>query len=154
MAIHFNSNGSLKIPSKTSFYISVGYLASNERQTKIDVELPRKSASNFEKQYQEITGVLPIPDNINYYILDHTANKWGVEMRIYFNSNKNIPSYLARLVVDSRPSSGYNSRINNNKLVWKLIRHGFRLSNKQDMKLISSKIPKAYWEDFQYGLSL
>lgn len=144
----------IKSPFKTNFFVSVGYLASNERQTKLDAELHKRAQSRFESKYQAITGVTPKSDDVNYYLLHKDADKWGVELRIYFISNSNMPLYLKGRVVDPRPGGRYDSRINDNKFIWKLIEYGFRLSDEQDTDLIASYIPEAYNEDFQNGLGL
>lgn len=138
----------------SNFFTSVGYLASNKRQTKLDAELHKRAQSRFESKYQNITGVTPKPDDINYYLLHKDADKWGVELRIYFISNDKIPLYLKGCVVDPRPGNKYNSRINDNDFIWKLIKYGFRLSDDQDTDLIASYIPEAYEEYFQKGVEL
>ncbi len=142
------------LPVKSNFFVSVGYLASNKRQTKLDAELHKKAQSSFESKYRDITGISPRPDDINYYLLHRYADKWGVELRIYFISNDNIPLYLKKRVVDPRLGGKYNSRINDNDFIWKLIESGFRLSDEQDTDLIASCIPEDYEEDFQKGLEL
>jgi hypothetical protein len=144
----------IKSPFKTNFFVSVGYLASNERQTKLDAELHKRAQSRFESKYRDITGVTPKPDDRNYYLLHSDADKWGVELRISFISNDNIPLYLKDSVVDPRPGGEYNSRINDNDFIWQLIEYGFRLSNEQDTNLIASYIPEGYEDDFQKGLEL
>jgi len=148
------TDGNIKFPAKSILFMSVGYLASNERQTKLDAELPKNSQSNFETKYREITGITLKPDNLNYFLWDRDANKWGVELRIYFISNDNLPSNLKRSVVTARPGSKYNSRVNDNNLIWDLIKYGYRLSDRQKIDLITSKIPITYKEDFQKGLEL
>jgi len=154
MAINYSSNGSIKFPVKSNFFLSVGYLASDKRQTKLDAELPENAQFRFETEYQNMTGMIPKPDNINYFILHRNADKWGIELRIYFISNEDLPSYLKNRVVKSRPGDVYKSRINENDFIWKLIRYGFRLSDVQDVQLIKSKIPKTYENDFIKGLSI
>jgi hypothetical protein len=132
------TDGNIKFPAKSIFFLSVGYLASNKRQTKLDAELPKNSQSYFETRYRDITGITPKPDNLNYYLWDRGANKWGVELRIYFISNDNLPSNLKRSVVTARPGSKYNSRINENNLIWDLIKYGFQLSDRQNIDLITA----------------
>lgn len=137
---------------KAAFFESLGYLASDKRMTKLDVELPYSSQIEFEKKYLSQTNVVPKPDNINYYVLHSDANKWGIELRIYFVSNGNLPSSLKKRRVSARPGGSYNSRINDNEFIWELIKYGFRLSNVQDVSFIESKVLETYKGDFKKGL--
>ncbi len=135
------------------FFECLGYLASPQRETKLDAEVPEKARERFEKRYYNLTGVRPIPDNHNYYILHPDADKWGVELRIYFIANDNVPRPLNRMKVTPRPGTKYNDRINDNKFIWKLIEYGFRLGDSQDLNLIRSKVPPQYMTDFNKGLN-
>lgn len=119
--------------------------------TKLDVELPYNSQIEFERKYLSLTEIVPKPDNVNYYVLHGDANKWGIELRIYFVSNENLPSSLKKRRVNARPGGPYNSRINDNEFVWELIKYGLRLSNVQNAGFIESKVPKTYKGDFQKG---
>jgi hypothetical protein len=142
--------------NEATFFKCLGYLASPSRQTKLDVELRPEQRSKFESRYENITGIIPIPDNINYYLLQQNADKWGVELRIYFVRNENIPDELDTMVVSPRPDQGYNARINNNNnnFIWQLIEYGFRLGNSQDINLIKQKVPLYYRTDFVDGFNL
>jgi len=150
----FTSNGNIKFPVKSDFFESLGYLASENRFTKLDVELPQNNQTKFETKYNRLTGINPKPDDVNYYVLHPNADKWGIELRIYFISNGNLPSHINHLVVKPRPDEIYNCRINNNKLIWELIQYGFRLSDVQNNDLIKSKVPITYIDDFKKGLLL
>ena len=91
----------------------------------------------------------------NYYILHEGADKWGVELRIYFDSNEaSIPQIIRNMVRSSRPGEPRNSRINDNKLIWKFIEHGFLLNDSQDVARIRSRIPTQFLVDFERGFSL
>ncbi len=136
------------------FYISLGYLASSKRATKIDIETHPKRSSNLEREYYNITREKLSTSVHNYLIWDWDKNKWGSELRIYFIQNNNIPSNLDTLVRSAPLSSSYNARINNNELVWKLIKYGFRPKNYQDTDYIKSKIPSPKLSEFNKGLNL
>ena len=135
------------------FFECLGYLAAPHRETKLDAEVPESSRARFEEKYYKLTGIHPIPDNHNYYILHPGADKWGIELRIYFIANNNIPSALNRMRVTPRPGTKYNSRINDNKFIWKLVEYGFRLDDLQNLNLIKRKVPSQYMTDFNRGLN-
>ena len=150
--MEFTKNGNIRFPVKAAFFESLGYLASDNRLTKLDVELPQSSQTTFETDYNSLTGINPKPDNVNYYVLHSGADKWGIELRIYFISTGNLPSPLRQRVVKSRPGGIHNSRINDNKFIWDLIKCGFRLSDRQDINRIESNVPVTYKDDFKKGL--
>ena len=143
--------------STQEFFECLGYLAAPQRHTRIDVELPERSREGFENRYEQITGERPIQDGRFYYVWSDDANKWGVEMRLYFIENQNIPPCL----INMRRSSTYyrdeykqyNARINNNEFIWQLIEYGFGLGDSQDLNLIRSRVPSQYISDFNRGLS-
>ena len=135
----------------------MGYLARLKRVCKLDAELHSKSQRGFENRYSLITGAVPSASvyNINYYILHRGADKWGVELRIYFNASaSNIPCSIQNMIRASRPGQARNSRINNNRLIWCLIKHGFRLGDRQTVSLIRQFVPPQYSPDFQRGYNI
>ena len=135
-------------------YKTLGYLTNPERICKLDAEMLEIKREGFVTRYQELTGVIPTPDNQNFFILHSDADKWSVELRIYFVRGDNIPEQLAIKVVKPRSVSPYNSRINNNKLIWELIEHGFRLGNEQDENEIRKRVPVEYIDIFNEGYAL
>lgn len=139
----------------SDFFLILGYLASIERRTKLDIETHPDKRQILERRYNRLTGTTLVPDDINYYVWSPSVNKWGSELRIYFRKNENIPTSLSKMVVRPRFSSGYhNARINNNYFVWELIEYGFRAKDTQDIGLIRSKIPKKRIAEFNAGLNL
>ena len=143
--------------TQNEFFDCLGYLASPQRRTRIDIELPERKRQDFEQKYKQLTGNIPHPDNKSYYVWPDTANKWGIEMRLYFIENNNIPDPLRALRVSStyykEEYLQYNARINNNDFIWGLIKYGFRLGYPQDLNSIRSKVPSKYITDFNRGLN-
>jgi hypothetical protein len=140
--------------SQADFFVVLGYLASNERQTKLDIETHPNQQVRIEYRYHTLTGISLVP-SANYYVWSADANKWGSELRIYFHMNDNIPQQLNRLVVSSRFQNSYhNARINDNDFVWKLIEYGFRVEDNQDVSRIATRIPNHRQADFRRGLVL
>lgn len=136
------------------FYESLGYLSTPIRQTKLDAELPIKEKTKYESKYHKLTGLIPKPDNKNYYILHDEVDKWGIELRIYFISSGIIPQALNKMAVQPRPATKYTHRINNNEFIWKLIQAGFLLGDLQDEKRIKNLIPNKYLNSYNKGFGI
>lgn len=141
--------------TQNEFFEIVGYLTSPVRNTKLDVETHPRTRQKFENNYFQRTGEVPIEDNVNYYIWDETTDKWGSEMRLYFNGNlSTMPTLLREIRVSSRPGSGYDHRVNNNEFVWRLIDHGFLLGNGQNTTRIRARVPEEHQSDFESGFNI
>ncbi len=137
------------------FFEILGYLASPLRNTKLDIETHPRRRLTLEPQYELLTGDQLQEDNVNYYVWDEDANKWGAELRIYYNGNLTImPTILSDLRRTARPGDGYENRINSKDLVWKLITYGFRVGNGQDESLVRSYVPEGYMEVFENGFNI
>ncbi|MDD5546527.1 MAG: hypothetical protein PHO67_05175 [Candidatus Omnitrophica bacterium] len=135
------------------FYEVLGYLASPKRNCKLDAEMHPKSQARFEQKYKRESGIAPTPDNRNYYILHVGADKWGVELRIYFDGKRsNVPKLIIGMIRSSSPREPREFRINDNTLLWKLIKHGFVLADGQVVARIRSRIPLKYRMQFEKGL--
>lgn len=136
------------------FFIILGYLSSPIRITKLDIETALNTQSSVQSKYQKLAGSQLIIGN-NFYHWPVGTNKWGSELRIYFNSNRNIPASLAAMVVKPRFSQGkYNARINNNDFVWDLIEFGFTATDTQNSNRISSMVPIQKMNDYKAGFNL
>ena len=141
--------------SHPNFFLVVGYLASPSRMTKLDIETHPNNQARVERQYMNLAQIQLIEDNANYYVWETSTNKWGAELRIYFNKNSNIPVDLEHMAVSPRfEDNRYNARINNNDFVWLLIKYGFQASDSQDEVRIRSKIPSANISQFDQGYEL
>jgi hypothetical protein len=141
--------------SHTDFFLILGYLASIERRTKLDIETHPERRQRLEQKYYRLTGATLFPDNVNYYVWLPDVNKWGSELRIYFCKNDSIPQALNAMVVRPRFSANYhNARVNSNEFVWKLIAYGFRARDTQDINLIRSNIPQNRMAEFNAGTNL
>ena len=143
----------------SEFFEVLGYLAAPGRRCKLDVEVPITNAQSFKDKYAGLSGTEPMVDDHNFFLWPEGANKWGVELRIYFVANKvNIPSAILGMVVSPRfrPQSGtaHNCRINNNKFIWTLIEYGFILGDSQNAQRIRDRVPSEYISYFERGFSL
>ncbi|WP_034920893.1 hypothetical protein [Gillisia sp. CAL575] len=107
------------------------YFTQPNVQTYIEAEVANSSLNRFERDYAEYTGNQPLPIDTNskpYFVLGPEANKWGIELRIYFTED-NIPEFLDTLSTsNTRPGYEiYDRRINNNELINYLFSRGFTL---------------------------
>jgi hypothetical protein len=110
------------------------YLADPNRNLLIEAEMSNSRRDSFVNQYEILTGNYPLPQNENevpFLVLDPGSNKWGLELRGYFNSDDNIPDSLQNLcIANNRPGyEQFNTRLNNNEVILYLFENGFILGN-------------------------
>ena len=140
--------------SHNDFFIVLGYLSSPIRNTKLDIETALSTQASVQSKYLILSGN-QLNLGKNFYQWPSGTNKWGSELRIYFNSNSNIPLSLKSMVVRPRYNPGnYNARVNNNGFVWDLIEYGFTASDSQSVMRISSRVPQSRLNEFNAGLKL
>lgn len=94
----------------------------------LEVEVNPSGASRFEDEYREITGDPPTPGS-GY---QQQKNKWGREVRVYFNSEENLKDEFTSIDVcvdhGQRPyRDQWRYRTNNSDFFWELVRRGYRL---------------------------
>lgn len=97
----------------------------------LEAEVAPKAQSRFEKRYMATTQAVVVPGKPRYY--QNQPNKWGTELRVYFNDPGMAISLEANGVHVEYHRRGYKSgkyhyRTNDNKLWWKLVKDfGLRL---------------------------
>ena len=145
------------------FYVCAGYLAKTLCITAIEVEMPIRRQPNFVSDYGVWTRNYPLPTNSNtapYYVWQTSNNddKWGLEIRCYFNSNDQMPQQLFNVLeprlFQNRPGYLHERRISTNDFIIKLLQNGFILGNNQNYIRIQSFIPSQYLADFDTGYNL
>ena len=111
----------------------VNYFVSirNSGKIWIEAEMSNGSKRKFDTRYKTLTGasVPIISSSYPYYVWAPDANKWGVELRVYFQSDDTMPNCLQNIVTDNGRSGyeGYNARVNSNEVIWELFANGFIL---------------------------
>lgn len=97
----------------------------------LEAEVSPQAQQRFERRYTNATGKSVSPGNPPEYQIQ--PNKWGQELRVYFN-NPGMAAALAALGMHVEgPRNGYRSgefafRVNNNDLWWNLVEgYGFEL---------------------------
>lgn len=97
----------------------------------LEAEVPLKSQARFEKRYKAATRRAVSPGSPNHY--QSQSNKWGAELRAYFDDPGIAVALAARGVHVEYPRKGYKAgeyryRVNDNKLWWTLVEdYGLRL---------------------------
>lgn len=110
------------------------YLANPNRNLLIEAEMSNSRRDSFVNQYQILTGNYPLPQNeteVPFLVLNPDSNKWGLELRGYFNSDNNIPEELQNICIENnRPGyEQFDTRLNNNEVILYLFENGFILGN-------------------------
>lgn len=97
----------------------------------LEAEVAPSAKTRFERRYQAATGTAVSPGSPEHY--QSQSNKWGAELRVYFNAPAMAAALKASGVHVEGPRRGYKSgeykyRFNDNKLWWKLVEdQGMRL---------------------------
>lgn len=97
----------------------------------LEAEVAPRGQAKFETRYKSATGVAISPGSPQYY--QKQRNKWGAELRGYFNDPGMAVSLHAHGVHVEYPRRGYKAgeyrfRFNNTRLWWKLVEiYGLRL---------------------------
>jgi hypothetical protein len=97
----------------------------------LEAEVAPKAQTKFEKRYKAATKHTVSPGKPQHY--QHQANKWGTELRVYFNDPGMAVSLAAmgRHVEHRRNgymAGQYRYRVNDSDLWWELVEsHGLRL---------------------------
>jgi len=116
------------------FQQCLAYLNARKNSVWIEVEMRHKDKVRFDTKYTLLTG-LSVPSNssiLPYYVWSANAapdDKWGIELRIYFLSDNNLPLPLQALVKNNNRHwyEHYDKRINNNSFIWQLFQNGYKL---------------------------
>src|SRR5689334_3911448 len=90
----------------------------------LEAEVAAGMQARFEKRYKAATGIAVSPGKTRHY--QNQPNKWGAELRVYFNDPGMAVSLAALGIHVEYPRRGYMAgkyryRFNDNKLWWKLV---------------------------------
>lgn len=97
----------------------------------LEAEVAPKAQAGFEKRYKAATKLTISPGTPKHY--QSQPNKWGSELRVYFNDPGMAVALAASGEHVEYPRNGYQAglyryRVNSNKLWWKLVEgYGLRL---------------------------
>ena len=95
----------------------------------LEVEVSPSRQTDFTERYRAATGTVVAPGDPPEFQVQN--NKWGIECRIYFNSDVVAHGFrsMGIHVEEEMPyRSNYRYRVNDGKLWWTLVEsYGFRL---------------------------
>ncbi|KAA6350883.1 hypothetical protein EZS27_001730 [termite gut metagenome] len=148
--------------TEQEFYINIGYLANPIRETNIEAEMHPRRQVSFITEYASWTNNFPLPTNTSakpYYVWLPETDKYGLELRVYFISNENMPQSLYNILeprkIQNRPGyEKWKRRISTNNNVIPLLKTGFILGTIQDINRIKVLIPALFINNFDEGYKL
>jgi hypothetical protein len=136
-----------------------GYLANPVRRTRIEIEAKQSKITEYDNTYHTMTGFrLPV-NSSSVTILDDSADKWGVESRIYFVMAEHdvLPPSVQEIITScNRPDASYEiytTRLNNKAVIEKLFNVGFLVGDVQDEDRIRSMVGNEANVDFERGFN-
>ena len=96
----------------------------------LEAEVHKHKQSEFSQRYLTATGEFVCPGDPLQY--QDQPNKWGAELRIYFNMDEDdLSSLRSKYSVEEKRgylSNRFQYRINDNNLWWQLVEdYGYRL---------------------------
>ena len=135
------------------YFKSLGSLA---KYATISAQVPPHSEKKFDSNYYDIKSKDPEKEKGSYYYFC-SDKTWGPTIRIRFKAPKDLsldnfvfwPFQIEiRLISDNE--------VEMNSINWglDLLRMGFNLGKKHNIKMILSNIPDKYRNDFQNGLNI
>lgn len=141
------------------YFEVLGYLANNNRNTLIEAEMPDHKFPMFQTFYNTYTNNYPLPTITTQsplYIWPSGTNKWSWQLRLYYNSNANLPAVLnAMSTNNNRPSHPtFDKRINDTSFIFDLIASGYILGAPQDINRIRPTVLPSYISNFNHGFNL
>lgn len=107
----------------------LNFLSNNPQMIFIEAEAKEEKMINFIRQYNN-----NFNQNINLHsdgicLLGDDVNKWGVELRIYFNDITGIPDYWNGRKYNNRKyhSNEFRFRLDDNGLVRFMFEHNYHI---------------------------
>jgi len=104
------------------------FLANSKQRVFIDAEGREDKMIAFIQQYNSKYNASVSVGDYGICLLGD-VDKWGIELRIYFNDISNIPSYWNGRKYNNRnyKSNEFTYRLDDNQLVYYLFDNGYRL---------------------------
>ncbi len=105
------------------------FLKENNQEIFIDVEGRRDKIQKFISKYNDNYNESVEIGDEGICLLSDTVDKWGIELRIYFNDLTHMPDYWKDRKYKNKKyrSDEFGYRLDDNKLMWFLFDNGYRL---------------------------
>lgn len=146
--------------TQLEFILILGYLANPNRGTTIEVEIKEEKLADYIESYEVLTGSAFPTSRVGHpvQVIPAGGNKWGREMRLYFNANNidNIPDHISDIMTSNqRPGyESWNRRVNSNSLIDNLLATGFIIGSDQNEDRIRGFVSPNELDTFQQGYNL
>ena len=107
----------------------LNFLRQNRQRIFIDVEGKQDKIHQFIAKYNNLYGQSINIDDDGICLLSNTVDKWGVELRLYFNQTTGIPVYWDNKKYRNRKyrSNEFDYRLDDNNLIWFLFDNGYHI---------------------------
>ncbi len=109
------------------------YLSSPARNVRMEAEGTRDTLQKFFEDYRHLTSEQLDFDTDGVVPLQDSADKWGLELRLYISDVTGFPDEYAQYLTSNtrfeeryRP---YAARLNSNSLIMQLIERGLRIGD-------------------------
>lgn len=105
------------------------FLRNYNQKIFIDVEGKQNNIQNFINEYNKLCATNVTIHDDGICLLSDTVDKWGVELRIYFNNTTGIPVYWDKRKYKNNKyrSDEFAYRLDDNQLIWFLFDNGYRV---------------------------
>lgn len=130
----------------TKYFRTLGFLS---RHADFHAEVIPRLQGTFEHRYELIARRVPERNRYGYYTLQKDADKWGMELRLYYPARVGL-----EFPPNVHPRSGRSPdtcRINHNRYWWQLVTVGFRLGTNHDRNQIERNVPPQFRGAFLKG---
>ena len=106
------------------------FLQRSRQKIFIEAEARREKMQSFISDYNS-SYVPAVTSDVDGICILGDVDKWGVELRIYFNDATGIPDCWVDRMYKNRKyrSEEFNYRLDNNKLVKYLFNNGYRIGS-------------------------
>lgn len=107
------------------------FLRNYNQEIFIDVEGKQDKIQKFITKYNKSYATNVTVDDDGICLLSDTVDKWGLELRIYFNNTTGIPAYWNAKKYKNKGylSDKFTYRLDDNKLIWFLFDNGYRVGD-------------------------
>ena len=105
------------------------FLSFSKQTIFIEAEAKKKRMEKFIYDYNETYNQSVSLNDDGICILNDEVDKWGLELRIYFNDKTQLPDFWIRKMYRNTVyhSEQYSYRIDNSKLITFLFEEGYKL---------------------------